>query len=116
MTNSRSTSSDLKTWRRRKCHSCKEIFTTYEAPNLGHIKVSKKKGYLDDYSRPKLLTSIYRACLDANHSEALTSTIENQILLKKADIIKTDEIAKLVSFSLNAFDKRAWARYNSFQE
>ena len=117
--NYRSTHFGTQIWRRRKCLSCNESFTTYEAPDLGFLKVTKPGRHSQPYSRAKLYSSIYAAFLDVPAKETavdgLTDTIEAKILDTKSPSIKTEEIAAIVLSSLKRFNTTAFVRYLSTQ-
>lgn len=117
--NSRNTKSGTQIWRRRRCLSCHESFTTYEAPDLGFIKVIKKTGQKQRYSRAKLYSGIYGAFLSIpskeNTVDAVTDTIEAKLLdLKQAELASA-EIAKIVLTTLKHFNTAAFVRYLAYQ-
>jgi transcriptional repressor NrdR len=64
VTNSRTTRGDTMVWRRRKCLSCKKIFTTREGTFLDNLFVIKRNGRRQRFIYEKLFTSIFMA-LDA---------------------------------------------------
>ena len=117
--NSRPTKFGTQIWRRRRCLECKESFTTYEAPDLGFIKVIKKTGKKQRYSRAKLYSGIYGAFLSIPSKEttvdAVTDTIEAKILDTKKNEIPTEEIAKIVLSTLKHFNTPAFMRFLAYQ-
>lgn len=117
--NSRDTKFGTQTWRRRRCTTCHESFTTYEAPDLGFLKVIKKTGKKQRYSRAKLYSGIYGAFLSAPAKEttidAVTDTIEAKILDTKQRDITSAEIARIVLTTLKHFNTAAFLRYLSYQ-
>ena len=48
--------------RRRLCLSCEARFTTYEEILKDTLRVTKRDGRIEDFSRQKLLRGIERAC------------------------------------------------------
>ena len=117
--NSRDTRFGNQIWRRRRCLSCHESFTTYEAPDLGFLKVIKKSGKKQRYSRAKLFSGIYGAFLSIPAKETtidnITDTVEAKILdTKRAEITSTD-IAKIVLTTLKHFNTAAFLRYLAYQ-
>jgi transcriptional repressor NrdR len=117
--NSRSTRFGTQIWRRRRCLQCHESFTTYEAPDLGFLKVVKKTGKKERYSRAKLYSGIYGAFLSIPRKEttvdAVTDTIEAKILDTKLREIPSHDIARIVLTTLKRFNTAAFLRYLAYQ-
>ena len=117
--NTRSTRFGSQIWRRRKCLSCHESFTTYEAPDLGFLKVIKKNGKKQRYSRAKLYSGIYGAFMSIPAKEAaadgVADTIEAKILDAKKREITSSEIAKIVLATLKHYNTTAFVRYLAYQ-
>lgn len=113
--NSRPTKFGTQIWRRRRCMTCHESFTTYEAANLGFVKVVKKGGKKEHYSRAKLFTGIYGAFLDIeakqNTVDAVTDTSEAKILDTKRTELSSEEIAEIVLQTLKHYNTAAFVRY-----
>lgn len=113
--NSRTTKFGTQIWRRRRCTACHESFTTYEAPDLAFLKVVKKSGQAQRYSRAKLYSSIYDAFLSVAAKEdtidAVTDTIEAKILDTKQPEIPSTEIARITLTTLKHFNTAAFLRY-----
>ena len=116
--NSRNTKFGTQVWRRRRCLSCHESFTTYEAPDLGFLKVIKKTGLKQRYSRAKLYSGIYGAFLSIKAKEdtvdAVTDTIEAKILDTKKAELSSAEIARIVLTTLKHFNTAAFVRYLAY--
>lgn len=117
--NTRSTRFGTQIWRRRKCLSCHESFTTYEAPDPSFLKVAKKNGKKQPYSRAKLYSSIYPAFLSISAKESategLTDTIEAKVLDLRQREVTSREIAEIVLATLKNFNTTAFVRYLSEQ-
>jgi transcriptional repressor NrdR len=117
--NSRDTKFGTQIWRRRRCQSCHESFTTYEAPDLGFLKVVKKTGKKQRYSRAKLYSGIYGAFLSIPAKEttvdAVTDTIEAKILDTKRRDLSSQDIARIVLITLKHFNTAAFLRYLAYQ-
>lgn len=117
--NTRATRFGTQIWRRRKCLKCHESFTTYEAPDLGFLKVIKKKGHKERYSRAKLYSGIYGAFLDISAKETtvdgVTDTVEAKILDTKKREITSRDIAQIVLTTLKHFNTAAFVRYLAYQ-
>lgn len=113
--NSRPTKFGTQIWRRRRCLVCEETFTTYEAADLGFLKVEKKAGRRERYSRAKLFSGVYGAFLEIsgkqNVVDAVTETIEAKLLDTRQDIISTQEIAEIVLQTLKHYNMAAFMRY-----
>ena len=116
--NSRVTRFGTQIWRRRRCTSCHESFTTYEAPDLGFLKVKKKSGRKERYSRAKLYSGIYGAFLSIPQKEttvdAVTDTIEAKILDTKAPELSSAEIAHITLVTLKHFNTAAFMRFLAY--
>ncbi len=117
--NSRSTKFGTQVWRRRKCLTCHESFTTYEAPDLGFLKIVKKTGAKQRYSRAKLYSGIYGAFLSIPSKEttvdAVTDTIEAKLLDTKKTELSSAEIASIVLTTLKHFNTSAFLRFLAYQ-
>jgi len=116
--NSRSTKFETQIWRRRRCQNCHESFTTYEAPDLGFLKVIKKSGRRERYSRAKLYSGIYGAFLSIPQKEttvdAVTDTVESKLLDTRKRIIPTHEMADIVLSTLKHFNTAAFVRFLAY--
>ena len=117
--NSRSTKAGTQIWRRRRCLSCHESFTTYEAADLGFLKVVKKSGRKERYSRAKLYSGIYGAFLSIPRKEttvdAVTDTVEAKLLDSCQRELATHEIAAIVLSTLKHFNLAAFMRFLAYQ-
>lgn len=117
--NTRSTRFGTQIWRRRKCLSCHESFTTYEAPDLGFLEIIKKSGHKQRYSRAKLYSGIYGAFLAIPAKETavdgLTDTIEANLLDTKQRQVKSSDIARIVLVTLKRYNTAAFLRYLAYQ-
>ena len=113
--NSRSTRFGTQTWRRRRCLSCHESFTTYAAPDLSFLKIIKKSGKKERYSRAKLYSGIYGAFLSIPRKEttvdAVTDTVEAKILDIKKRELRSDDVARIVLSTLKHFNTTAFVRF-----
>src|SRR3989339_186160 len=84
------------TRRRRECLKCKKRFTTYEEVGSMELKVVKKDGRVEDYSRAKLEKCFEKACwkLSAEEREKLVDEIEMRLLNWEKVEIPSREIGK----------------------
>ncbi len=117
--NSRTTRHATQVWRRRRCQTCHESFTTYESADLGFLKVIKKNGEKQRYSRAKLYSGIYGAFLSIPQKEttvdAVTDTVEAALLDTKRGTLEAGEIAAIVLASLKQANMAAFMRFLAYQ-
>lgn len=117
--NSRPTRSGTQIWRRRRCLECHESFTTYEQSDLSFLKVIKKNGRKQRYSRAKLFSGIYGAFLSIPAKETtvdgVTDTVEAKLLDTKQRELTTQQIATIVLTTLKHCNTAAFVRYLAFQ-
>lgn len=103
--------------RRRVCGKCKKRFTTYErVGNLG-LKVLKRNGDREPFSREKLEKGIIKACWKREVSdkrvEELIDEIEAKLLSRKTNLIKSSDIGNMVLTRLKKIDPVAYLRFAS---
>ncbi len=117
--NSRPTGHESQIWRRRKCLACRESFTTYERPDIGFLKVLKKSGRRERYSRAKLYSGIYGAFLSIPDKERtvdrVTDEIEVRLLDARRKELSSDAIASIVLLVLKPENMAAFLRYLAYQ-
>ncbi len=101
------------TRRRRECLKCKKRFTTYERIESIELKVVKKDGRIEDYSREKLARCFEKACwkLEPEEREEIIDEIERKLLNWKSVEIPSKEIGKLVMNKLKGIDPVAYIRF-----
>ncbi len=101
------------TRRRRECVKCKKRFTTYERVENIDLKVVKKSGKKEDYSREKLDRCFEKACWRMNREERerLVDEIEMKLLNWKSVEIPSKEIGKMVMKKLKNIDPVAYIRF-----
>lgn len=114
---------EAETRRRRECLKCGKRFTTYEKVEALDIRVIKKDGRREQFSREKLRAGIMRAL---EKRPVKTEDIEKAIaeledcLAKKGKEISSKEIGECVMKKLKKLDKVAYIRfasvYKDFQE
>jgi len=113
--NTRSTKFANQIWRRRRCQACHEAFTTYEAADLGFMRVVGARGRTTRYSRSQLFTGIYQAFTDIPHKDstidAVTDTVEAKILDLQQTKVGSDDVARIVLSTLKHFNTAAFLRY-----
>lgn len=113
--NTRPTKFRSQLWRRRRCRSCHEAFTTYEAPDLGFLQVMSSDGSQRPYSRARLYADLSTALNPAGTSpadiDAVTDTVESKLLDQKSPTLKTTDISSTILTTLKNYDMPAFLRY-----
>jgi transcriptional repressor NrdR len=101
------------TRRRRECLKCKKRFTTYEKIGNIELKVIKKDGRVEDYSREKLERCFEKACwkLDEEMRSKMIDEIEMKLLNWESVEIPSKEIGKMVMNKLKDIDPVAYIRF-----
>jgi len=100
--------------RRRECLKCNNRFTTYEKP-VFNLTVLKKDGKVQPFNLQKVSQSIQRSLgkVDEEFVKILTKRVEQKILRKKINQIKTTLIGKIVLQELKKVNKIAYLRFAS---
>ena len=101
------------TRRRRECISCKKRFTTYERVENINLKVLKKSGRVEDYSRAKLEKCLEKACwrVSIDEREEIVDEIEKKLLNWQSVEIPSKEIGKMIMEKLKKIDPLAYVRF-----
>ena len=101
------------TRRRRECVKCKKRFTTYERVENISLKVIKKSGKVEDYSRSKLERCLEKACwrMTEEEREKIIDEIEMKLLNWKDIEIPSKEIGKMIMEKLKGVDPMAYIRF-----
>lgn len=101
------------TRRRRECIKCAKRFTTYEELGNIELKVVKKGGRVEDYSREKLEKCFEKACwkLDDEQRQKLVDEIEMKLLNWESVEIPSQEIGMMVMEKLKDIDPVAYIRF-----
>jgi transcriptional repressor NrdR len=101
------------TRRRRECLKCKKRFTTYERVGSIDLKVIKKSGKVEDYSREKLEKCIDKACwkMTGDEKNKLIDEIEMRLLNWPSVEIPSKEIGMLILEKLKDVDTMAYIRF-----
>jgi transcriptional repressor NrdR len=103
--------------RRRECLNCNHRFSTFEGIIPEEIRVIKRTGEREDYSKEKLRLGIANACYKRPvSSETIDITVENitRYLLNNFDReVPSIEIGRLVMEELRNLDQVAYVRFAS---
>ena len=104
------------TRRRRECLKCEKRFTTYERVEID-LRIIKKDGRREAFSREKVKNGMLRACekrpVTAEQIEDAINKIEATLRGRSSDEIKSTIIGELVSRELKKLDKVAYIRFAS---
>lgn len=102
--------------RRRECTNCKKRFTTYERIESIDLKVVKKDGSLQDYSRDKMKLGIMTCTknrLDTEVVEDIVDDIETKLLNRQSTQVSTGDIGRMVLTRLKSTDAVSYLRFAS---
>jgi transcriptional repressor NrdR len=111
--------------RRRECESCEYRFSTNEEIELLDLRVVKRDGGREGYSRDKIERGLRRALEKRSHTEAefrgVIHEIERGIQRgAQGSEITSSQIGEIVMNQLKAFDQVAYIRfasvYRSFED
>ena len=115
--NTRPTKKGSQVWRRRKCESCDEVFTTHEIADLSHLRVKKRSGDNEMFSRTKLISGIREAFVYFKTlqmelvAERIAFSIEKKLLQTHNLVIDSELIADHVLRELIKKDMTAFLRF-----
>ncbi len=94
--------------RRRMCGECGRRFTTYERPEDLSLKVIKKDGAREDFSRDKIKRGLVKATwkrpVSLEQIDELISEVERRLRAKEVKEVKSWEIGNLVINRLKKVD------------
>jgi len=103
--------------RRRECIHCKGRYTTYERLEDLTIKVVKKNGVREPFSRDKIRLGLRNACwkrpVSDEQIDAVIDAVANAVLGKGEDEVDTRELGELVMEKLRTLDQVAYVRFAS---
>lgn len=110
--------------RRRECEKCDHRFSTNEEIELLDLRVVKRDGSHEVYSREKIERGLKRALEKRSHTEAdfraLIHAIERDIQRAAASEMTSQQIGEIVMNRLKEFDQVAYIRfasvYRSFED
>lgn len=103
--------------RRRECDRCSRRFTTFEKYEDTPLIVVKKDGRRVEFSRPKLMAGILRACekrpISTEQIEELVYSIEKNLRNSHEREVQSTEIGEAVMKALVQLDEVAYIRFAS---
>jgi transcriptional repressor NrdR len=103
--------------RRRECLHCKRRFTTYERVDEMGIKVVKKNGVREPFSREKIRQGLAKACwkrpISDEQIENAVNDIEGEVYANFESEIDSKSLGNLVMQRLSRLDQVAFVRFAS---
>lgn len=103
--------------RRRSCVECGKRFTTYERVEGIELKVIKKDGTREDFSREKLKRGIVKATwkrpVSMHEVDLLIDDVERRLRQREATEVKSWEIGNLVINRLKKLDPLSYLLFAS---
>ncbi len=103
--------------RRRECLACGYRYSTLERVEGLSLKVIKKDGTRQDFSREKLLEGLNSACskrpVSNENLMKIVNEVETRLQEQRSGEISTTEIGELVMTRLRGLDKVAYVRFAS---
>jgi len=103
--------------RRRLCLSCGQRFTTFEEVLREGLRVVKRDGSREEFSRQKLIGGILRACekrpVSMGQIEALADRVTDETERENEDEVTTEAIGEKVMRELESLDEVAYVRFAS---
>jgi transcriptional repressor NrdR len=110
-------SSENTTRRRRECISCGKRFTTYEYVETVELMVRKKDGRLERFDVNKIIRGLQKACekrpVSMNQINELAGQVRQDLMLKDAEEVASQEIGDLIMKHLKNVDRVAYIRFAS---
>lgn len=107
-------------WRRRRCASCKAVFTTNESVDLEKSVVIKEANGFKPLLRDKLFVSLYEslkhrktALMDAS---SLTDTVIGRLTMYPGGVIDKSKLILTVQGVLKRFDKVAYIHFTAYHQ
>ena len=102
--------------RRRECLKCEKRFTTYERVEID-LRILKKDGRRETYSREKLKQGIVKSCekrpVSAEKIDEMINRIEVMLKGKASEEVSSSIIGELTMRELKKVDKVAYIRFAS---
>jgi len=103
--------------RRRECLGCGHRFTTYEQLEQTEMRVVKRDGTRESFSREKLFSGIIKACekrpVPYEDLEAIAEDVVHELIATNLKEVPTKIIGPLVMRRLQKVDAVAYVRYAS---
>ena len=115
--NSRTSSDGTCVKRRRECMRCGRRYTTYERIEQTTLRVIKKDGNREGFSRAKILAGLLKAChkrpVSTDALETTVDQIERELHERFENEVPSREIGELIMRRLRELDEVAFIRFAS---
>ncbi len=115
--NSRTSVNGSAVKRRRECLNCGRRYTTYERIEDTAIRIVKKDGSRENFSRSKLLEGLNRAChkrpVSADVLEETAEEVEQQLTRHYENEVPSNVVGEMVMERLKELDHVAFIRFAS---
>lgn len=103
--------------RRRECLSCKRRYTTYERLEEPVVKVVKKDGAREPFSREKIRSGLEKACwkrpVSAEKIDGLVTDVESEVYSQGDREIESRQLGEMLMQRLAQVDQVAFVRFAS---
>jgi transcriptional repressor NrdR len=103
--------------RRRECSTCHRRYTTYERVEEPSIKVVKKDGVREPFSREKIKSGLRKACwkrpISDEQIESIVANIENDIYANFDTEVDSRHLGDMIMSQLREIDQVAFVRFAS---
>ena len=117
VTDSRASDDGLAIRRRRECLKCQRRFTTYERYEPTTLKIIKKNGEREPFSREKMIRGLEKACwkrpVSQEQVEGVVTAVEREVYEQFEDEIDSTALGGLVMEHLRELDQVAFVRFAS---
>jgi len=115
--NSRTSTDGASVKRRRECQDCGRRYTTYERIEGSILRVVKKDGCRENFSRPKLLEGLTKSChkrpVSTDVLEQVVDEIERELHQRFENEVPSAAVGELVMEKLRKLDEVAFIRFAS---
>ncbi|MBQ6108310.1 MAG: transcriptional repressor NrdR [Thermoguttaceae bacterium] len=103
--------------RRRECQFCGRRFTTYERIERSSLKVVKRDGTREPFSREKLRTGLEIACrkrpIKSEQIEEILTYVENEVENRFDNEVESQFLGEILMEKLFSLDQIAFVRFAS---
>jgi len=103
--------------RRRQCLNCRRRYTTYERLEETCVKVVKKHGEREPFSREKVRSGLEKACwkrpISDEQIDALVADVETEIYRSYDSEVDSHTVGEMVMERLGELDQVAFVRFAS---
>jgi transcriptional repressor NrdR len=115
--NSRPSTDGTYVKRRRECNNCSRRYTTYERVEMSVLRIIKKDGTREDFSRQKLKAGLDKACykrpISSDIINDLVDRVERELHRRFEGEVPSDAVGELVMQQLRELDHVAYIRFAS---